>query len=175
MQEMAAKTRASSRLYSKTTDNGEIVQCLVSNLAAELAHLPHTIDLRSVEQVERVAVAYVDACAKAGTIPSKVGYCRAAGISRQAVDYFLSHHAEEASAEKLRIIFDGFAEMMNSAALASACHPIVALFLSKCLYGYKETFSIEAEAKQNPLGDRPKIKDILARYSPEELDMIMPE
>lgn len=169
IQAMATESR-SGRLYSKTSDSGEVVQSLVAQLARELAQMPRRIDLRDEDMITRVAVVYVDACSKAGTIPSKIGFCRAMGISRQGVDYFMHHHADEPSAERLRMIFDSFAEMLNSAALASACHPIVSIFLSKALYNFRDTVSIEQEIKQDPLGDRPNLESILAKYS-DDLDL----
>ena len=151
MREMATEYRQNSRLYSRTADGAEVVQALVSRLAEELMENPQKIDLRNEALIVKVAVAYVSSCAKAGTIPSKIGLCRAMGVSRQAVDYFLSRHGDEPSAERLRLIFDSFAEMLNSAALASACHPIVSIFLSKALYGYRDTLSVETEYKIDPL------------------------
>ena len=118
IQAMATETRNSSRLYSKNNDSGEVVQALVKQLAAELAQMPKKIDLRDEDMIVRVAVAYVDSCANAGIIPPKIGFCRACGLSRQAVDYFLNHHGDEPSAERLRMIFDSFADMLNAAALA---------------------------------------------------------
>lgn len=165
MEAMAVETRATSRLYSKTSDSGKVVQALVSQLAAELAAAPKTkIDLRDEDMIVRVAVAYVDACAKSGVIPSKVGFCRAAGYSRQAVEYYMNHHSEENGAERLRMIFDSFAEMLNAAALANACHPIVSIFLSKALYGYRDAIALETEIKQDPLGERRSAAEISAKY-----------
>ena len=171
IQAMAVENR-SGRLYSRTADSGEVVQTLVARLAAELADMPKKIDLRDEDMIVRVAVTYVDACASAGVIPSKIGFCRSCGVSRQAVDYFLNHHGDEPSAERLRMIFDSFAEMLNNAALANACHPIVSIFLSKALYHYRDTVSIETEIKQDPLGERRSAAELLAKYGKEELEML---
>lgn len=176
METMAMETRATSRLYSKTSDSGEVVQALVSQLAAELAAAPKTkIDLRDEDMIVKVAVAYVDACAKSGVIPSKVGFCRAAGYSRQAVEHFMSHHSEEPGAERLRMVFDGFAEMLNAAALANSVHPIVSIFLTKALYGYRDTVSIETEIRQDALGERRSAAEIAARYSTAETGYMLPD
>ena len=171
IQAKAIETRSNSRLYSKETDNGEIVSSLVANLAAELAHTPKKINLRDEHMITEVAVTYVDACAKAGIIPSKIGLCRAMGISRQAVDHYMSHHSEEDSAEKLRIIFDSFAEMLNTAALTGACREITAIFLAKALYQYRDNITIETEIKQDPLGPRRTSEEILAKYASGEYEL----
>ena len=175
IQAMATETRNSSRLYSKNNDSGEVVQALVKQLAAELAQMPKKIDLRDEDMIVRVAVAYVDSCANAGIIPSKIGYCRACGLSRQAVDYFLNHHGDEPSAERLRMIFDSFADMLNAAALAGACREITAIFVSKAVYGYRDTVSVETELKRDPLGERRRASELLAKYSPEELADMLPD
>lgn len=162
IQAMATETRDSSRLYSKNNDAGDVVKALVTQLAAELAQMPRKIDLRDEDMIVRVAVAYVDACAKSGAIPSKIGFCRACGLSRQAVDYFMKHHSDEPSAERLRMIFDSFAEMLNSAALAGACREITAIFLAKALYSYSEHITINTEINQDPLGERKSAADMAA-------------
>lgn len=172
IQALAVESKG-TRLYSKTADNGEVVQALVENLAAELTDVPRKINLHDENIVTQVAVCYVDACAKAGTIPNKSGYCRAMGISRQALDYFLSHHSEEPSAERIRIILDSFAEMLNSAALASAVHPIISIFLSKALYNYRDNITIETELKREPFEDRVPAEKIMEKY--KDLINMLPE
>ena len=168
MQEVHSR---SGRLYSRTADGGEVVSTLIGQLADELANMPKKIDLRDEELIKEVTVAYVHSCSLNGIIPNKSGWCRSAGISRRAVDYFLQHHAEEPSAELLRIIFDSFAEMLNNCALTSACHPIVSIFLSKAIYGYRDTVSIETEQRlEDPLGKQQDIEDILAKY--KDLDLL---
>ncbi len=169
MRQMTAEKRATSSLYSKTTDNGEIVSVLTANLAADIAHLPQRIDLKNESMVTAVALEYVHACAETGTIPSKIGYCRAMGISRQGLDYYLSHHGDEPSAERIRIILDSFAEVLNDAALANACHPIMSIFLSKALYQYSDKLTIETEVNYDPLGERQSVDAIIEKYKNIEL------
>ena len=164
MEALANETRIGNRLYSRTSDGAEVVKALVSRLAINLANRPKKIDLRDCELIESVAVAYVDACSKAGTLPSKIGLCLAMGISRQAVDVFMKVHPEEASTELLRQIFDGFADVLNSAALTNACHPIVGIFTLKAQNGWRDTVSIEAESVRDPIEERQSVAAILAKY-----------
>ncbi len=158
-----SETRA-GRLYSQTADRGLVVSAIVSNLAEELANLPQKVDLRDSEMVRKIAVAYTDACAKAGTMPHKCGLCRALGLTRQGVDWFLSHHPDEPSAELLKMIFDSFAEVLSSASLASAVHPVVGIFLLKALGNYSDTVKIETAPAKDPLGERIDIAAIAAKY-----------
>ena len=165
MEALAIDTRIGNRLYSRTSDGAEVVKALVSRLAINLANRPKKIDLRDCELIESVAVAYADACSKAGTLPSKIGLCLAMGISRQAVDVFMKVHPEEESTELLRQIFDSFADTLNSAALTNACHPIVGIFTLKSQAGWRDTVSIEAEPVRDPIEERQSMAAILERYS----------
>lgn len=168
-EEMRAVETRGGRLYSQTADRGIVVSAIVSELAEELANLPKKIDLKDEKLVGKVAVAYVNACAEAGTLPTKTGLCRAFGITRQSVDYFLKQHYNEPSAELLTLIFDSFAEALNTASLASAVHPIVSIFLSKAIYNYTDTLKIETNPGRDPLGDRltqSELEEIAGRYTP---------
>ena len=153
-------------MYSKTaSDGGEVVSALINQLATELAKLPQKIDLRDEELVKTVTLAYLRSCEDNGVIPNKTAWCRCAGISRRAVDSFLSHHANEPSAELLRIIFDSFAEALNNAALMNAVNVVSSIFISKAIYSYTDTVRIETEARiDDPLGDKKDIESIIARY-----------
>lgn len=162
---MESENRIGNRLYSRTADGAEVVTAIVSRLAMDLANRPRKISLQDPNEIEDVAIAYVNACAEAGTLPSKVGLCRAMGYSRQGVDYFLNHHGEEPGAEQLRQIFDGFADVMNTAALTGACHPIVGIFTLKSQAGWRDTVSIETDVKRDPLGERKSTAEIMAKYA----------
>ena len=162
--EMRLTETRRGRLYSQTADHGLVVAEIVSNLAEELAKKPQKINLKDADMVEDVAIAYTDACAKAGTMPNKTGLCRAMGISMQAVDWFMKHNPGEPSAELLQMIFDSYAEALSAASLAGAVHPIVSIFLLKAISGYRDTVSIEPAPERDPLGDRVKAETIMARY-----------
>ncbi len=167
MQAMAERTVLTSRLYSRDTDAGEKIAAIVGRLAAELALGPKKIDLRDYELVQQVCIAYAESCARAGAIPSKIGLARAMGISRNSLDYFLSHHREEPSAEYLALVLDSFAEALNAASLSNSCHPIVGIFLSKALYGYRDDQK-EPEPLDNtpdPLGESIDEQTIRDKYA----------
>lgn len=162
--EMQVVETRRGRLYSQTADHGLVVSEIVSNLAEELAKKPQKINLKDADMIESIAIAYTDACAKAGTMPNKTGLCRAMGVTRQGVDWFISHNPGEPSAELLQMIFDSYAEALSAASLAGAVHPIVSIFLLKAISGYRDTVSLEAAPARDPLGDRIKAENIAARY-----------
>ncbi len=161
-----AEGQRNTRLYSKENDAGETVAALAARLAMELDNMPRKADLANVDMVQKIAAAYVANCARAGVIPSKTGLCRCLGYSRSGVDYYLKHHESDAGAENLRIIFDAFAELLNDAALTGACREVTGIFLSKAIYGYRDTVSIETELHDDPFGFHHKTaEEIIAKYS----------
>lgn len=161
-----AEGQRNSRLYSKENDAGEVVAALGARLAMEIENLPSKADLRDAGMIQTVAAAYVANCARAGTIPCKSGLCRCLGYSRQGVEYFLKHHENEDGAEKLRMIFDAFAELLNDAALTGACREVTAIFLAKAIYGYRDTVSIETELREDPYGYQHRTaEEIIKKYA----------
>ena len=167
----AQERRMNSRIYSKTADGGLVVSAIVEQLAEELAEIPQKADLRDTEQIKRICVAYVASCAKAGTIPSKIGLARALGMSRKTVDVFLQRHPEHETAQALELVFDAFAEALSTAALAGSVQQVYAIFISKCLYAWEDTVTIKA-IPPDPMDRQRTAAEILARYSPEELEML---
>lgn len=162
--EMRIAESRGGRLYSQTADHGMVVSAIVSNLAAELANLPQKIDLRDTQKVADVIVAYTDACARAGTMPNKTGACRAMGLTRAGVDWFIHHHSDEPSAELLTLVFDAYSEALSNASLAAAVHPIVSIFLLKAIGNYSDAIKIETAPAKDPLGEKPDVSAIAAKY-----------
>lgn len=170
----ANERRMNSKIYNRTSENGEVVNAIVSQLAADLAEMPKKADLRDPELVKRVCITYIDACSKAGTIPTKIGLARALGMSRRTVDYFLERHPEHESAQVLELVFDAFSEAMSTAALAGAVQQVYAIFLSKAIYGYQDTVTIKSDPP-DPLDYKRRTEEILARWSKEDLSLLPSE
>ena len=152
-----------TRLYSKENDAGETVAMLAARLAMELDNMPRKADLTNVDMVQKIAAAYCASCAQAGVLPQKSGLCRCLGYSRSGVDYYLKHHENDAGAENLRLIFDSFAEALNSAALTGACREVTAIFLSKALYQYRDTAPIETDLREDPFGFQHQTAEEIAK------------
>lgn len=142
MLELANEQRM-TRLYSKTEDATDKVQALVGTLSAEIKHMPEKISLRDTQTVRRVCAMYVDACAEAGTIPNKIGVCRAMGLSRQAVDSFMDRNPEHPTTEFMIIVLDSFAEVLSNSALAGASNMVMSIFVLKAVASWRDNISIE--------------------------------
>ena len=167
----AQERRLNSRIYNRTADNGEVVSAIVEQLAEDLVDIPQKADLRNTEQIKRIVIAYAAMCAKAGTIPSKIGLARACGYSRRQIDYFCEKHPEHETAQLLELAFDAFAEALTTAALANATNNVFSIFISKALYRFEDSVTIKA-APPDPMDHRATAAEIMARYSKEELDML---
>lgn len=146
MEQMLAmeRERTETRLYDRNEDGDAKIRKLIAQTTTELANLPEKIDIRNVEAVKSVVKAYMLSCYNAGSVPSKSGTCRAMGLSRQAVDSFLSKNSNHPSAEFLRVTFDAEAELLSHAALSNSTNMVLSIFLLKAVFGYKETYVLEA-------------------------------
>ena len=147
----AERDKAGNRLYSRDTDATEKIQKLVAQAAVDLMNLPEKISLGHVEYVKSAVKAYLIACYEAGTIPSKIGCCRAMGLSRQAIDNYMQRNPDAPSSEFLRITFDTFASVLSDSALSGASNLVVAIFCLKALYSWQDKVVSEIQITNNPL------------------------
>lgn len=147
-----ANEQKMTRLYDKTTDGTDKIQSLVGALANEISNLPEKINMRDTKTVRIVAAQYVDACRTVGTIPNKIGLCRAMGISRQAVDSFMNMNPAHPTTEFLEIVLDSFAEILSNSALVGASNMVMSIFITKAVYKWRDNIAIEYVSK-TPLGE----------------------
>lgn len=166
----ARERRVNSKIYSKTADDGLVVQNIVSQLAAELVDIPKKADLRDTEQIRMICISYMAMCSEAGVLPTKQGLARAMGMTRRNLDYFCSSHADHPTAQMLEVMFDGFAEALNTAALAKAVDNVTSIFLSKALFQYIDKVTIEP-VSVDPLGERRDVEAILKRYEEGQIEL----
>ena len=161
MEQMLAmeQERTETRLYDRNEDADAKIRKLIAQTTTELANLPEKIDIRNVEAVKSVVKAYMLSCYNAGSVPSKSGTCRAMGLSRQAVDAFMSKNSNHPSAEFLRVTFDAEAELLSNAALTNSTNMVLSIFLLKAVFGYKESVVLET----------PVDNSFVQELSPEEI------
>lgn len=167
----AKEQRLNNRIYSKTADSGLVVSAIVSQLAEDLTAIPQKVDFRDTELVKNVCIAYADACSQAGLIPNKMGLSRALGVSRRTVDLFCDLHPDHPTAQLLEIVFDAFSEALSNAALVGATNNIFSIFVSKAIYKWKDTVSVET-TPPDPMDHHTTAAEILAKYSKEDLDLL---
>lgn len=168
MLEMAKERRMNSKIYSRVADDGTVVHDIVAQLAEELSDIPPRADLKNTENIRRLCKAYILICGEAGTLPTKQGLARCLGMSRRNLDFFCTAHPDHPTAQLLEVVFDGFVEALNQAALAKAVDNVTGIFLSKAIFGYVDKVTVEpVNVQLDPLGERKSAVDmaaIAARY-----------
>ena len=164
MDDMNLEILNHSRLYDKDTSNSEKIAVTVDTITDQLLKAPKRIELGDVETVRGVTVEYLRSCSRVGLIPSKIGLARSLGCTRAAVDKYIQAHPDSPTADFLGLAFDAFGEMLTTNSLNGCVHPIVSIFLSKCLYHYVEQKSDEEQIAQNPLGPLMSAEQIEALY-----------
>lgn len=165
MMEMQQERRMNSKIYSRMADDGIVVHDIVAQLAEDLMNVPEKCDLQDTATVKRLCQAYILTCGAAGTLPNKQGLARCLGMTRRNLDYFCAAHSDHPTAHFLEVLFDGFAEALNQAALAKAVDNVTSIFLSKAIYQYVDKVTVEPMSPQeDPLGQRRSLEAIAAKY-----------
>ena len=158
------KTRSGTRLYDRNEDNDLKIKKLIAQTTTELVNMPEKVDMNQTELVKRIVKAYLLACYEAGSVPSKLGMCRAMGISRQGAEQFLQRHPDHATSQFLEVVFDGLADILSNAALTNSVNMVLSIFLLKSIFGFKESVVLETPAT-NPLGPEITPEEIASRYT----------
>ena len=134
-----------SRLYNKDASAMEKAGIIVETIGASLAETPKKISLSDVDMVKVITKKYIDSCSRTGLIPSITGLARSLGYNRRSLYKYISEHPRDESSQFLQMAADAFAEMLSNSSLQGGNHPIVGIFLLKCLYGYRDNQPIEQE------------------------------
>lgn len=151
MVEMNQEIAQTSRLYSKDIDVGDRISAMISDTRQSIEQMPERISLNDTRTVRRVALAYLTACDKGGCLPSKIGLARACGLSRQAIDSFMSQNPGHSTTEFFEVFFDACAELLSNAALIGGVHPIFGIFVAKAVYKWKDVQQVEFTTNNSPL------------------------
>ena len=160
----AADSKSAERL--KTLINASIEEC------AKYA-TSEKVSLNDIEAVRERSILYIRACEETGVYPSSTGLARALGYTRRSLAYWREQHPESDTGQWLEMMSDTFADVLNQSALNNCCNAIVSIFLSKALYGYKETSELMITPHERLAYDRDREynqEEILARYTFEDND-----
>ena len=171
MEEMtaAAAMTKRSKVYSKEdtlVSNESRISDAVENLAEGLENIVHPqekILLSDVDDVQRITVQYVKACARASSLPTMSGLAKALGHSRQALYDYRKRKPNSPTAEWLEEVSDSFGETMMNYALNGTVAAVPAIFVAKARYMWRDALTIEVP-KENPLGDAIDPSIIEERY-----------
>lgn len=163
-----------NRLYDRETKPSDKVSIIIESVGTTINDIPTKVRLQDTDSIKKICWRYICSCQRKGVIPTKIGFARALGHSRQSLDYWCASHSESESAQFLQVAFDAFGEILASSALAGGCNEIVAMFLMKSLYHIRENDEVP-EVRSSPLGEPIDEDELEARilakyyeYLPEE-------
>ena len=114
---------------------------LISMSLEELADVAtkERVSLDNVEAVKRRTVCYMRACEESGTFPSSLGLARSLGYSDRALRHWRGKRPNSPTAQWLEIFNDMCADILNQSALKNNANNIMAIFLSKALYDFRDS------------------------------------
>lgn len=141
--EKGLSKRRGSSIYKQTSGEyqEEKLRDLISMSLEELADVAtkERVSLDNVEAVKRRTVCYMRACEESGTFPSSLGLARSLGYSDRALRHWRGKRPNSPTAQWLEIFNDMCADILNQSALKNNANNIMAIFLSKALYDFRDS------------------------------------
>lgn len=121
----------------KKSELSALISCETEKLVE--ASAKEKISLEDTEEVKRRTIVYLRACQETSTFPSALGLARSLGYSDRALRYWRSKQPNTPTAQWLEMFNDLCADILNQSALDNNANSIVAIFLNKAVYGFRET------------------------------------
>ena len=163
---MAHKQRDgyTSKIYKAEADNlrTEAISADISSHAKQLKEVERggKVDFTNFEDVKDRTYRYLEACADASAFPSVMGLASLAfGVSRQALNAYISRNPDAIVTEFLLETKDLIADVLTNAALQRNADATSVIFQLKNHYGHVDTVAIEPITKE-PLGNIPDQKQL---------------
>lgn len=120
------------------------------------------VSLADSEEVKRRTIVYLRACEETSTFPSALGLARSLGYSDRALRNWRNKQPLSETAQWLEMFNDLCADVLNQSALDNNANSIVAIFLNKAMYGFRETNELVLTPNTSQLEEE-------AAYSAEEI------
>lgn len=115
----------------------ELVAANTTELAK--AATKEKVALENIEEVQKRTIIYLRACEETGTFPSMLGLARSFGYSSRALNHWRQNKPKTETAQWLEMFSDCCADILSQSALKNNANSIVSIFLSKSMYGLRET------------------------------------
>lgn len=117
------------------------LKALVAAKTEELADVAtkEKVSLENVSDVQKRTIVYLRACEETGTFPSMLGLARALGYSRRSLSLWIQKKGNTPTGQWLEMFSDTCADVLTQSALKNNANSIVSIFLSKSMYGLRET------------------------------------
>lgn len=142
----------------------ELVSCHIADVVEYATK--ERVALEDLEEVQKRTVIYLRACEESGTFPSSLGLARSLGYSDRALRYWRSKQPSTKTAQWLEMFNDTCADILAQSALKNNANNIMAIFLNKALYDFRETSELVLTPSNNGINSEPEysVDDIKSRY-----------
>lgn len=107
------------------------------------------VSLDDLEEIQRRTLIYLKACETSGTFPSSLGLARSLGYSDRALRHWRSKQPNSKTGQWLDMFNDTCSDILSQSALKNNANNIMAIFLNKALYDFRETSELVVTPKAN--------------------------
>lgn len=148
----------------------ELVSCHIADVVEYATK--ERVALEDLEEVQKRTVIYLRACEESGTFPSSLGLARSLGYSDRALRHWRSKQPNTKTAQWLEMFNDTCADILAQSALKNNANNIMAIFLNKALYDFRETSELVLTPNNNGATDDSdySVDDIKSRYALAQKD-----
>lgn len=132
------------------------------------------VSLNDTEALKARMCAYLQACEDTATFPSSLGLARSIGYTARALRMWITNKPDSETARLLGLFNDLCADVISQSALRNNANAVFSIFISKALYGLRDSTEIVVTPQNNFAGENEYSADeIRRRYivdSPTESD-----
>lgn len=142
----------------------ELISCNITDIVNFATK--EKVALEDVEEIQKRTVIYLRACEESGTFPSSLGLARSLGYSDRALRHWRSKQPMTKTAQWLEMFNDTCADILSQSALKNNANNIMAIFLNKALYDFRETSELVLTPNTPGIDEESDYSadDIKARY-----------
>lgn len=166
--ESSLEPRRGQSLYRRQSQdlNDDILKSLVTVGMDQLVAGSTTgkIALDDTITVRRKSVEYLRCCQETATFPSVLGLARCLGFTDRSLRNWRTNHADHPTGQWLQQFSDLCCDLLHQSSLKNASNGIVAIFLSKALYGLEEKNELVISAGGQDETEKPDVEELKRRY-----------
>lgn len=165
--EQGLATRRGQSIYKEKSSEyqEDKLKELVTGTLPEVAAFATTerVSLEDTKEVQKRTIIYLRACAESGTFPSSLGLARSMGYSDRALRVWRREHANTKTGQWLEMFNDYCADILAQSSLKNNANTIMAIFLNKALYDFRDSTEIMITPNTEPKEEY-SVEDIKRRY-----------
>ena len=171
--EKGLSVRKGQSIYKKESGEyqEEKLKDLISLNISDLAEYAtkEKVALEDLSEIQRRSLLYLKACEESGTFPSSLGLARSLGYSDRALRYWRNKQPHTETAQWLEMFNEICADILSQSALKNNANNIMAIFLNKALYDFRETSELVLTPNSTALDgeNQYSVDEIRRRYAIE--------